>query len=84
MAQIIRREAPKAFTGAMSALKGEEKIQKIITVLSMFVSKCPEIGYHSGMNCIVAMLLEVFKLESDSFVMLCHIFEKLYPEVNSS
>ncbi|CAG9313000.1 TBC1D2_1 [Blepharisma stoltei] len=79
IAKQIRKEAPESYIGALSALKGEEKIQKIVTILSMFVSKRADIGYHSGMNFIVAVLLEVFKLESDTFVMLCHIIEKIYP-----
>ncbi|CAG9317037.1 TBC1D2_2 [Blepharisma stoltei] len=79
-AKNIRKESAESYISALSVWKAEEKIQKISTVLSIFAYKRPDIGYHSGMNFLVAILLEVFKLESDIFLMLCHIIEKIYPE----
>ena len=65
----------------MSAIESEEHYTKILNILGMFALKRPDIGYHSGMNRIVALLLSVFQSEGDIFVMFCHIIENLFPKV---
>ncbi|CAG9310827.1 unnamed protein product [Blepharisma stoltei] len=80
IAQRIKQDALKSFSGSLSSLNSGERIQKIVTLLSIFASKRNDIGYCFGMNFIAAVLVSVFSSESDAFIMFCYIIEKVFPE----
>ena len=75
----IREDAGRTYVGSLSVLKAPNREKQLVTLLSLFACKRPDIGYDSGMNYIMAVLLSVFSTESDAFVMFSHIVENIYP-----
>lgn len=67
------------WNGSLSTLKNNDIEDKINLILSIFGEKRPDIGYNFGMSHIAAVLLNIFKVEGDSFVMFSHIIEFIYP-----
>lgn len=56
------------------------KINSLISLLSIFSAKRPDIGYRYGMNFTAALILSIFSNEGDAFVMFCHLMENVYPQ----
>lgn len=75
----IREDVGRTFVGSLSVLNAPNREKQMVTMLSLFVCKRPDIGYDSGMNYLMAVLLSVFSTESDAFVMFSHIIENVYP-----
>lgn len=75
----IREDAGRTYIGSLSVLNTSIREKQLITLLSLFACKRPDIGYDSGMNYLMAVLLSVFSTESDAFVMFAHIIENIYP-----
>jgi hypothetical protein len=80
-ATSIREDLKKTYVGTLISLKSNQKFSQAAAILSIFALKRPDIGYHYGMNFIVAIMLHVFGGEGDAFVMFCHLIENVYPEV---
>ena len=70
-----------AYSETMVSLKVLNNTIKIETILMYFALKRPDIGYQDGMNHLAAFLCSVFQLETDIFVIFCHIIENIFPEV---
>lgn len=83
VAYKIREEAGKTYNGILSSLKSPIRITKIVTVLSLFALKRPDIGFHPGMNFIVAIILSVADSESDAFILFSHLIENIFPVVRT-
>lgn len=75
----IREDAGRTYVGSLSVLNAPSREKQLVTLLSLFACKRPDIGYDSGMNYLMAVLLSVFSTESDAFVMFSHIVENIYP-----
>lgn len=60
----------------------QEKSEKLLSVLTIFLCQFPEILYHSGLCSISYALLEVFPQESEAFLMLCHLILTVFPKVS--
>ena len=65
-------------SGPFSELHGIQ--QKLTTLLSLFCFRRPDIGCQEGMNYIAGVLFSVFSMESDVFIVFCHIIENVFPE----
>jgi Rab-GTPase-TBC domain len=76
--QRITQALSKPFPEILSGLYSPNPIKKL---LRMFAYKQPNISFVFGMHYIAAILINIFIVETDAFIMLCHILENLYPPV---
>ena len=63
-------------------LESSDKLQKIVCVLIVFCIKYSENIYNPGIIAITNVILSVYSIDTDAFVMLSHIFANIYPFVN--
>lgn len=80
-ADLILQEAPSTYEGVLSALDEEGRTKRIAFLLTLFVVKRPDLGYSSGMNSILGVVLSVFPREIRAFCLFCHLIENIYPMV---
>ena len=76
----LKQEAANSFLGPLAPLEVPGSQQKVVNLLSIFCQKRPDIDYHQGMNFIAVVTLSVFSLETDAFLIFCHIVEKVFPQ----
>ena len=79
--ESIKKDVSEVYNNSMAMLKVAKYQQRLELILSYFVVKRPDIGYHRGMSYIAAFLISNFSIEADSFIMLSHILENIYPDV---
>lgn len=79
----INDDVQKTYSANLSSLveNNNFKERELTNVLSIFASKRPDIGYSSGMSKIAGVIVQMFKLESDAFVMFAHTIENVFPKV---
>lgn len=79
----INDEVHKIYSANFTSLveSNNFKEREVVNVLSIFACKRPDIGYVTGLNKIAGVIVQMFKLESDAFVMFSHTVENVFPQV---
>ena len=77
---LIRQDSKKIIANFIDSIEREQKIMNVILI---FLIKYPDIIYNRGVILIINGLLNIFSVESDIFVILCHIFQFIYPTVKN-
>ncbi|CAG9334185.1 unnamed protein product [Blepharisma stoltei] len=73
-------DSQNVWTGPLASLKTPDREEKISRIINIFINKRPDIGYAYGMKNIAAVLVVIFTVESDAFVIFAHIIENVFPE----
>ena len=67
------------YTGSLAALGTQGKEVSLLKLLSLFITKRPDIGYFPGMANLMAISLHVFPSENAAFGVFCHLIERIFP-----
>ena len=62
-------------------LKELKQTDSIVRIIRMFMHKREDIGVAFGMQYMAAIFSAMFIVETDAFIMFCHVYENLYPSV---